>query len=175
MSLNKFNNEEKGYALKLGVGADEMKCNDLEVVDVLSLGGVPFEGVPTFTSIIANYTTSNGASVSVPTQEIRAFRSGNFLYLCDNVSVEMDASGTNNSFQIEFDLPSYVPLSGVSRSKTSGAGGAVGLIYTVLKVNSSYSQGSGRLSLEFVKSNGTNFSSADILDCSWDVVLDLGI
>jgi hypothetical protein len=34
MSLNKFTNAEKGYELDLGVGADEMKANQIETINI---------------------------------------------------------------------------------------------------------------------------------------------
>jgi hypothetical protein len=39
MSLNKFSNEDEGYDLKLQVGADTIKCNTLDVVSDLAVGG----------------------------------------------------------------------------------------------------------------------------------------
>ena len=34
MSLNKFTDTEKGYSLDLGVGADEMKANQIETINI---------------------------------------------------------------------------------------------------------------------------------------------
>ena len=41
MSLNKFSNQEVGYDLKLNVGADYIKCNNLEVLNPVPLKGGP--------------------------------------------------------------------------------------------------------------------------------------
>lgn len=174
MSLNKFSNDETGYDLKLNVGADEMKCNNLEVVGDITQGGQP---VSSYQNIVANYTTTNGAVINVPTQEIGVFRSGSYMVLADNVSVIMDSSNTNFTFGIEFDLPPEVPPSGVRRIMTegSGANSNINLGYFVIKANSQYTQGSGRLGLIFIKNDGTNFSANDQIDCSWEVKLDLGL
>jgi len=167
MSLNKFTSTATGYDLQLDVGADEIKCNSLEVA-----GGPVAE----FQRIPANYTTTNGAVVGIPTQNLGAFRSGNYLRLCDNVQVTMSNANTFNSFALEFDVPSYVPASGVIKQYANGSGGRLNpspLLYSVLKKESSYVQGSGRLSIIFTKADGGLFSSADDLNVSWDVVLYL--
>ena len=167
MSLNKFTNTEIGYELQLDVGADEIKCNSLEVA------GGP---VADFQRIQANYTTTNGATVGVPTQNLGAFRSGNYLQLSDNVTVTMDNTNTFNSFALEFDVPSYVPASGVIKQFVNGSGGRLDpspLLYSVIKKQSSYVQGSGRLSIIFTKVDGGLFSSADTLNLAWQVVLYL--
>ena len=44
MSLNKFSNEEKGYALKLQVGADVIKCNQLEVISDITADSLDIVG-----------------------------------------------------------------------------------------------------------------------------------
>jgi hypothetical protein len=174
MSLNKFSNDDTGYDLKLNVGADEMKCNTLEVVNTISQGGQP---ISSYQNIVANYTTTNGAVINGTTQQIGVFRSGNYMTLADNVSVIMDNTNTFFTFGIEFDLPPEVPASGVRRIMTEGSGGSFSfnLGYVVIKTNSTYNQGSGRLGLIFTKSDGTNFTANDQMDCSWEVKLDLGL
>ena len=167
MSLNKFTSVDTGYDLKLDIGADEIKCNSLEIA------GQP---VADFQRITANYTATNGATIGIPTQELGAFRSGKYLRLCDNVQVTMDNTSAFNSFALEFDVPSYVPASGVIKQYANGSGGRVNpspLLYSILKKESSYVQGSGRLSIIFTKADGGVFSSADDLNVSWDVVLVL--
>lgn len=177
MSLNKIpplpNGENVGYDLKLNVGCDTLKCNNAIVENELTING-SIVNPTNFERITANYTTTNGASISSPTQTICAFRSGNYLRLCDNVTVTTDNTATFTTFNIEFDLPSYVPVTGVTRCMTQGSGGRDGVVYTVLKVNSTYTQGSGRLSLTFIKDNNGTFNSTDQIDCQWDVTLDLG-
>jgi len=44
MSLNKFTDAEKGYNLDLGVGADEMKANQIETtnIDLVTINGQPY-------------------------------------------------------------------------------------------------------------------------------------
>jgi len=167
MSLNKFTSVDTGYNLQLDVGCDELKCNSLEVA------GGP---VADYQQITANYTATNGATIATPLQSVGAFRSGRYLRLCDNVSVTMDNTNTFNSFAIEFDVPGYVPASGVQKQYANGSGGRLDpspLQYSVIKKQSSYVQGSGRLSVIFTKVEGGLFSSADTLNLAWDVVLVL--
>ena len=172
MSLNKFSNVNTGYEIKLDGGFDEVKCNTLDTQS-LSLAGYP---VADYQQIVANYTATNGATIGTPLQSLGAFNSGKYLRLCDNVSVTMDNSNTYNSFSIEFDVPGYVPATGVQKQFVNGSGGRLNpspLAYSVIKKDSSYVQGSGRLSIIFTKVDGTLFSSGDILNLAWDVVLVL--
>ncbi len=177
MSLNKFSSVDTGYEIKLDGGFDEVKCNTLNAqnitADSLSVDGY---AVGDYQQIVANYTATNGASISTPLQSLGAFNSGKYLRLCDNVSVTMDNSNVFNSFAIEFDVPGYVPATGVQKQYANGSGGRINpspLAYIVIKKDSSYVQGSGRLSIIFSKDNGTPFSSGDTLNLAWDVVLVL--
>jgi hypothetical protein len=172
MSLNKFSNVNTGYEIKLDGGFDEVKCNTLDTQS-LSLAGYQ---VADYQQIVSNYTATNGATIATPLQSLGAFNSGKYLRLCDNVSVTMDNTNTFNSFAIEFDVPGYVPATGVQKQFANGSGGRINpspLAYSVIKKDSSYVQGSGRLSIIFTKVDGTLFSSGDTLNLAWDVVLVL--
>jgi hypothetical protein len=61
MSLNKFTDATKGYDLDLGVGADEMKANQIETtnIDLVTINGQPYP--QSFNSLMNSITLPNVA------------------------------------------------------------------------------------------------------------------
>ena len=171
MSLNKFSNEDNGYALKLNIGADTLKCNQLEVLGDIEQNGVP-SYLSTYGNHPANWMMTNLATISGdPAQPYGYFQRGNYLRCMDNITILTPTTGT--TFDMTFDLPSFVTssLNGVmtmgTGKKSDGSG------YTLMKYQSSTNGTTQKKTISVSKMDGSAFTFQDSINFSFVADFDL--
>jgi hypothetical protein len=174
MSLNKFSDKEKGYDLDLGVGADEMKANQMETVniDLSTINGQPYpQGV--FTNVnnlySGNYQVTEGATLQGSNTTISQLQLGTYLRISGLQVMTTPSNGADNfdfSFNKSPELKAASTLTLVYRNAFAVDQG-VGVQKYNIAAQSQEIIDPDRIVLTMKKTDATTFTSSTNLTLFW--------